>query len=82
MDTQLTGHPATAWMASLGQTLQSGATGVRSVAMRLDAWLATRARRGDDLAALAAMSDRELRDIGLPARGMELVPDWSRNLPL
>jgi uncharacterized protein YjiS (DUF1127 family) len=82
MDTQMTGHPAVAWMASLGRTLQSGATGVRAAAMRLDAWLATRARRTDDLAALDAMSDRELRDIGLPARGTALVPDWSRELPL
>ena len=40
-----------------------------AVARRLDAWLAARARAIDDSEALAAMSARELRDIGLdPAR--------------
>ena len=82
MDTQMTGHPPAAWMAYLGQSLQSGVTGVRSAATRLEAWLAHRARRAEDLAALDAMSDRELRDIGLPARGTAPLPDWSRELPL
>ena len=33
--------------------------------VRLDGWLAARRRRADDLQALAAMSDYELRDLGL-----------------
>lgn len=82
MDTQMTGHPAAAWTASFTQALLSSAAAVRSAVMRFDTWVAMHARRADDRAALDAMSDRELRDIGLPARGVELVSHWTRELPL
>lgn len=48
-------------------------------ARRLDGWLAARARSREDASILAAMSDRELRDIGLdPSRAdqAQWVGDW------
>ena len=49
-------------------------------ARRLDAWLAARAKARDDARCLQAMSDRELRDIGIdPARvhGAPRSRDWT-----
>ncbi len=55
-------HAPAAALALAGDALHG-------VARRLDAWLAARARSIEDSRALAAMSERELRDIGLdPAR--------------
>lgn len=53
------------------------------VARRLDEWLAARAKSIEDSEALAAMSERELRDIGLdPAQihgpGHEIMRDLMR----
>jgi len=45
----------------------------------LDGWLAARAKSLDDARALEAMSDRELRDIGLDPRRInnaQWVEDW------
>ena len=36
-----------------------------AIARSIDAWLAARQRAAQDLDALASMSDRELRDIGM-----------------
>ena len=53
-----------------------------ATAQRLDGWLASRAKATDDNLALQAMSERELRDIGIdPARVHGGVPirlnDWA-----
>ncbi|MFO1303280.1 MAG: hypothetical protein U1F54_06080 [Burkholderiales bacterium] len=72
MSVTVTRHaPAAAIVAQLGLWL------VRSSRV-LDAWLASRAKGRDDSLALEAMSERELRDIGIdPAR---IRPaDWSRD---
>lgn len=61
-----------AFMAGLGLWL------IRT-SRTLDAWLARRAKSRDDSAALDAMSERELRDIGLDparARPAEWTRDW------
>jgi len=50
-------------------------------ARALDAWLATRRRVAQDLDDLAAMSDRELLDIGLSRGGTDVNASggWSRD---
>ena len=58
MNTCVAQHPAPASISRLAQLL-------RLAAQRLDAWLAQRRKSAADEAALAGMSARELRDIGL-----------------
>jgi uncharacterized protein YjiS (DUF1127 family) len=50
-------------------------------ARAFDAWLATRRRVAQDLDALAAMSDRELHDIGLSRGSTDVNASggWSRD---
>lgn len=53
-----------------------------ALAARLDAWLGARRRAAQDHAALAAMSDRELADIGLPRASVDYAATsaWKRDL--
>jgi uncharacterized protein YjiS (DUF1127 family) len=51
---------------------------LRRSARRMDAWLAARERARQDSQSLEAMTDRELRDIGIdPARVHS--PPWTRD---
>ncbi len=53
---------------------------LRSAARLLDAWLAARAKAEDDNRALVAMSERELRDIGIDPVRLGTMPDrWTRD---
>ena len=66
-------HPATAPLYGLAAFLRSAEHLIRASATRLDAWLAgrrtaTRARRD-----LSAMSDWELKDIGITRVDVERV---------
>jgi len=76
MSTPLAQHPAAASLASLAQALHRAAAA-------LDAWLLARRKGTADDVALTAMSDRELRDIGLDpgyVKGSgqdDWVRDWS-----
>ena len=47
-------------------------------AHRIDAWLAARAKSREDSLALEAMTDRELRDIGIDPARVNPVP-WTRD---
>ena len=66
--------PAAALIAQLGLWL------IRA-SRTLDAWLAARAKARDDSLALEAMSERELRDIGIDP-GRVRSAEWSRDWPL
>ena len=46
---------------------------LHAFARTLDSWLAQRQRASQDLDALAGMSDRELRDIGMNRAGTNFV---------
>ena len=66
-------HAPAAFMFKAGTWLQVAAR-------KMDAWLAARAKAREDGLALEAMSDRELRDIGIdPARvhPMPMTRDWT-----
>ncbi len=63
-----------AFMAGLGLWL------IRS-SRTLDAWLAARAKARDDSFVLEAMSERELRDIGIDP-GRVRAAEWTRDWPL
>jgi uncharacterized protein YjiS (DUF1127 family) len=61
-----------AFMSGLGGWLTRSA-------QRMDDWLAARAKARDDLLTLEAMSDRELRDIGIDPGRVHSAPrtrDW------
>lgn len=53
---------------------------VSDLARRVSDWLGARWRAADDRAMLAAMSDRELRDIGIERASVDAVADglWMR----
>lgn len=66
-------HAPAAFIWKAGKWLQHSAR-------RMDAWLAARAKSREDSQSLDAMSDRELRDIGIdPARvhPAPWVTDWT-----
>ena len=85
MDTYAYRYSATAGLVRFANALAEGAAMMGVLARRLDGWLAQRRHAADDLDALARMSERELRDIGL-SRGRipgvaggesaRDVPDW------
>jgi uncharacterized protein YjiS (DUF1127 family) len=52
-------------MFQLAALLHDAAGELRALAMRTDAWLGERRRKHDTWRILHAMTDRELRDIGL-----------------
>lgn len=49
-------------------------------AQRMDAWLVARAKARDDSLLLDAMSERELRDIGIDPARVHPAP-WTRDWP-
>ena len=71
METHVAPHvfrtTAGASLSRLGQSLLAGGALLREWAQRLDGWIGDRDRASADHSALAAMSARELRDIGLDA---------------
>src|SRR5947208_16312682 len=58
-------HPEAAVLQGFAVLLLAGACKVSLAAQKLDAWLEARRLAADARRALSAMSDRELRDIGL-----------------
>jgi uncharacterized protein YjiS (DUF1127 family) len=80
MTTYLARHAAANLLSHAGDTMRAGADALHALAKRLDDWLAARAKSIDDHNALGAMSERELRDIGIdPARvhGQPWLRDWA-----
>jgi len=70
----ITRNVPAAFMSSLsGWLARSG--------QRMDAWLAARAKARDDSLLLEAMSDRELRDIGIDPGRVHSAP-WTRDWPI
>jgi len=65
MTTYMTRHAAATFLWKAAAILRAGADALHGNAQRLDAWLAARAKASDDRDALCAMSERELRDIGI-----------------
>ena len=73
-------HRAAAALLHLAVSLASIAHMLRSAAWRLDAWLAARTKAEHDSRALVAMSERELRDIGIDPVRLGTMPDrWTRD---
>lgn len=73
-------HPAAAALVRVAIALTSVARMLRSTARHLDASLAARAKAADDSLALLAMSERELRDIGIDPVRLGTMPDrWTRD---
>jgi uncharacterized protein YjiS (DUF1127 family) len=54
---------------------------IHDLVCRLHAWLDARKRAADDGAALATMSERELRDIGIDRASIDAVASgrWTRD---
>ena len=65
MSTFVTRNPLATPLFQLAAVLRMAARRVQTVATRLNAWLERRRAAAAALAVLTAMSDRELRDIGL-----------------
>jgi uncharacterized protein YjiS (DUF1127 family) len=68
MNTFVSQHPAALALEAMARALAATARAARRTAARLDCWIAKRRREARDLRILAAMTDRELADIGI-ARG-------------
>jgi uncharacterized protein YjiS (DUF1127 family) len=70
-----------AWMSKVASGLVACAAAVRRNAQRLNAWTLARDKAADDHYALLAMSERELRDIGIDASQIRAVTkgDWVRD---
>ena len=80
MTTYTTRHAPATFIWKAAEALRAGADALHRSAQRLDAWLAARAKSSDDRDALRAMSERELRDIGLdPARVHGPAEPWLRD---
>lgn len=82
MQTYVARYAAAAWVWKVGLALHAGSAWLGAIAQRLDARLAARDRAAADAAALCAMSERELRDIGIDrgfigrAAGDAWARDW------
>jgi len=83
MHTHFVRHPSAVLLAAIGSGLQAAARVVHGVASRLDRWLIGRQRAAADRTALAAMSERELRDIGIGHASIDAVArlEWVRDFP-
>jgi hypothetical protein len=81
MQTYVARYATAAWVWKMGAALQAGAAWLRASAQRLDGWLAAREKAASDADALCAMSERELRDIGIdPGRNRGAAGDaWARD---
>lgn len=78
-----TPRPAALLGPGLAAALVAFAHALRRAALAADAWLAHRARAADDQALLAAMSERELHDIGIaPGYRRDVAASaWTRDTP-
>jgi uncharacterized protein YjiS (DUF1127 family) len=65
MNTTALSHPASALLGRTAGLLHDLAAALVAAASRLDARIAARRKAREDAHALATMSERELRDIGL-----------------
>lgn len=79
MDASLTNRSAPGALLILARGLVAAAGTLHAIARALDAWLAARDKAREDRATLAAMSERELADIGLSAgyRGEPVNARWT-----
>ena len=66
-------HPGAVQLYAFGRLLFLSARGLVAAARSLDAWLAMRQRAADARRDLSAMSDHDLRDIGLTRSDIEYV---------
>jgi uncharacterized protein YjiS (DUF1127 family) len=73
MNALVSRHPAALALGALSRALAAGARAARRTATGLDRWLAHRRRAAADLDALAAMSERELADIGVDRASVPAV---------
>jgi uncharacterized protein YjiS (DUF1127 family) len=82
MDTYTAQHPFAALLAWSGRVLHAAAVGLHAAAARVDAWIARRRRAEEDLDALSAMSERELRDIGIGRGNVDAIArmQWTREM--
>ena len=81
MTTYIARHAAATVIWKTAEALQSGAHALHRAAERIDQWLVARANAREDREALRAMSEHELRDIGLRAthvdgRSIRTLGDW------
>ena len=81
MSTFVTRHPLATPLFQLAAVLRMAASRVQTVATRLNVWLEKRRAATAALAALAAMSDRELRDIGLTRCDVQRIANASLRSP-
>lgn len=73
-------HPVAAGVSSLARGLAAFARVLGRAAERLDAWFAARAKARADGIALLAMSERELKDIGIDPGRIGAGPEtWRRD---
>ena len=73
-------HPAARALRHAAQALTAVASALLASSERLEAWLRARAKSDDDSLALGAMSERELRDIGIDPVRLGTMPDrWTRD---
>lgn len=79
MTTYAARYPLAVPLILIGNVLRRGAALLRALARGL----AARQRIADDWDALAAMSERELRDIGISRASLEPIAqgDWLREYP-
>jgi uncharacterized protein YjiS (DUF1127 family) len=70
-------HPQAVALYRLAAMLHAGARVMRAAAQRLDAWLEARRLAAGARAALADMSDRDLRDIGLARADVDRIMSGS-----
>jgi len=76
-------HPVAAGVLSLARGLAAVARVLRRAGERLDAWFAARAKARADSIALLAMSERELKDIGIDPGRIGVGPEtWRRDWPV
>lgn len=76
-------RPAPGTLSRLALTAIAAAQALYAAAEALDAWLARRRRASEDRDALASMSERELRDIGVSRGSTDEIAagDWTRHWP-
>lgn len=81
MNTFVSQHPAALALEAVARTLAAAARAARRTAANLDCWIAKRRRAAHDLRVLAAMSDRELSDIGIGRGNVTAVASgaWQRD---
>ncbi|CAG1005014.1 hypothetical protein BURK1_03164 [Burkholderiales bacterium] len=84
MNTPITPAATAATLPRVPSPLGEALRWLRAMALRVDAWLGARKRAAEDLDALAAMSDRDLLDIGIDRASIHAAADgaWRRDFPV